>query len=282
MQQLKEVMTDAAAAYGYDIGDAGGREHGRWYEQSGDFERDGVLICGLTGLPKEVVYEDGVRFPVVDPVTHRQLFAKEVSPTQRFFARQESINACFCGEFRDLRELTLDKAVPDTQPEAIDLVKRQAKGFYENHVKRLGRGLVIYGENGRGKTFLLSCLANELLRRDYKALMTSTRRLESMIDRSFGSLNSVIDDYLVNFDAVFLDDLFRNRNTEKAKETIFALIDALYKRRVTMMISTNASRGFFASPPEDYRAVVDRIKERCEFFELKGPNRRQEAWRWTA
>ena len=104
--------------------------------------------------------------------------------------------------------------------------------------------------------------------------MTSTRRIRSEIDRTYGSQNDVLDRLCRN-DLVVLDDLFRDKDTEAGREVLFTVVDALYKMRVPVIVTTNLSKDSLTFPNEGDAAVVERLKERCRRVEVAGPNRRQ-------
>lgn len=246
-----------------------------WYREPRDFEADGVLICGMCGRPKEVLYENGVKFPIVHSHQMDKLFDKEKTALEILEEKERNRRQCFTGEFRELEsECRLSRADADTDPAALETIERFVKTFYENKSKKIGRGLLIFGYNGRGKTFISGCLCNELLDKGYKVLMTSTRRLRSLAEERFGNANNVID-WLVRFDAVCLDDIFADKTTDTGREFVFTVIDALYKMRVPIIATTNMSKEYLTNPNDADKPAIDRLKERCDKLEMKGRNRRQ-------
>lgn len=246
-----------------------------WYKEPRDFYDGDMLICGLCGKPKEVVYPNGVKMPIVHRHQFDKLFNKEPNALEICETQDRNRRTCFAGEFRELaNECRLSRADADTQPEALDVINTFVRSFYDNKAKKWGRGLIIYGFNGRGKTFLAGCLCNELLDKHYRVLMTSTRRLRSQVDEKFGSLNDTME-WLCRFDCVCLDDFLCDKNTETGREFVAHVIDALYKMRVPVIVTTNASKEYLMNPGDDYKPTIDRLKERCEKLELVGRNRRQ-------
>lgn len=245
-----------------------------WYRETMDFEHDGKLVCGICGEYKEVEY-DGVKFPVIHDHQMEELYSREELPKDRERRLRKWRMACWAGEFRELEdECRLLRADTDTQPEAIQAIDGFVRNMPENKAKKNGRGLIIYGFNGRGKTFIAGCLCNELLDAGYRVLMTSTRRLRSQCEERFGSTNAIID-WLCRHDVVCLDDLFKDRDTDTGREFVFTVIDALYKMRVPVIVTTNMSREYLTNPRDCDKPTVDRLKERCDKLELTGRNRRQ-------
>lgn len=246
-----------------------------WNWEPGDFDADGVLVCGQCGKPKQIDYGNGVKFDVIHEHQLERLNEKKLNAIEIVERKQRWRRACFAGEFVELeRECRLSRADVDTQPEALDAVERFVKTMYENKAKKMGRGLLIYGFDGRGKTFIAGCLCNELLDKGFRAIMTSTRRLRSQVDEKFGSRNAMLD-WLCGHDVVALDDIFADKNTDTGREFVFDVIDALYKRRVPVIATTNMSKNYMMNPSDADKPSIVRLKERCEKLELTGRNRRQ-------
>lgn len=246
-----------------------------WYWEPGDFYDDEVLICGQCGKPKEIDYGDGVKFEVIHRHQMETVFKPRLDAIEIVERKERNRRQCFAGEFSELaNECRLSRAAVDTQPEALDVIHRFVKTMYENKAKKMGRGLILYGFNGRGKTFLAGCLCNELLDKGFKVLMTSTRRLRSQVEEKFGSRNDMLK-WLCGFDAVCLDDIFADRNTDSGREFVFDVIDALYLRRVPVIVTTNVSKDYLVNPSDADKPAIDRLKERCDKLELVGRNRRQ-------
>lgn len=245
-----------------------------WYRETMDFEHDGKLVCGICGEYKEEEC-DGVKFPIIHDHQMEELYSKEESPRDRGRRLRKWRMACWSGEFRELEdECRLLRADHDTQPEAIEAIDRFVRNMPENKAKKNGHGLIIYGFNGRGKTFIAGCLCNELLDAGYRALMTSTRRLRAQCEEKFGSTNGIIE-WLCRHDVVCLDDLFADKDTDVGREFVFTIVDSLYKMRVPVIVTTNMSREYLTNPRDADKPTVDRLKERCEKLELTGRNRRQ-------
>lgn len=245
-----------------------------WYREPNDFEADGVLICGMCGKPKEEVI-GSVKFPIIHEHQLDTVFRKKEDALAIVERKQRWRNQCFAGEFRELaNECRLSRADIDTDQEALEAVNRFVKTMYENKHKKIGRGLLIYGQNGRGKTFISGCLCNELLDHGYMPLMTSTRRLRNLAEERFGNTQNIID-WLVRFDVVCLDDIFADKRTESGREFVFDIVDALYKMRIPIIATTNMSKQYLMNPSDADKPAIDRLKERCEKLEMTGRNRRQ-------
>ena len=109
------------------------------------------------------------------------------------------------------------------------------------------KNLLLTGNTGLGKTFLSSCIANELLKRQKNVLyQTSPIMLDTIIDGRFGKsdFDKSMYNNLLNVDLLIIDDLgTENLNNIKLSE-LFNIINArlLNVNHITKtIISTNLS-----------------------------------------
>lgn len=242
-----------------------------WYEEPGDFrDESGTLVCGRCGRPKE----DPLGFPIVHWHQVDDISAPEETPEERAERIAENRRRCFQGEFMGLSGCVRSEMAPDTPRELLGVIDAYVADFPAN--RGIGRGLMLFGPVGRGKTHAAACACNMVLDGGWRCLMTSTRRIRSQVESRYGSLNAVLESLCRN-DLVVLDDLFRDRNTEAGNEAVFDVVDALYKMRVPVIVTTNMSRNAVWNPPDCIAAAVDRLRERCQMVELPEslPNRRQ-------
>lgn len=269
---LKSAVEDCMRVYGVEAEPA---ERVRMYAEPGDFEDpEGILVCGFCGRPKEHRC-GGMVFPVVHDHQLRDLSSHRETAEERARRIEANRSRCFAGEFceegeRDRFEL----ADPDSPFEALQECRSFVATFADQRKGRQGRGMILYGPVGRGKTFLAGCVCNALLDEGWRCLMTSTRRIRGDIERSYGSQNDVVERLCRN-DLVVLDDLFRDRDTEAGRETVFTVVDALYKMRVPVIVTTNMRSESLTFPSDADQPVVERLKERCHRIAVEGPNKRQ-------
>ena len=96
--------------------------------------------------------------------------------------------------------------------ENIHLIKDICMKFIENFDNKEQKNLLFTGNTGLGKTFLSSCIANEIIKKRKNVLyQTAPVMLDSIIDYRFGKkTDSNILDTVLNVDLLIIDDL-RNR-----------------------------------------------------------------------
>lgn len=132
--------------------------------------------------------------------------------------------------------------------ENIENIKKIAYKFIENFDNPNENNLLFTGNTGLGKTFLSSCIANELLKRGKTVLyQTAPVMLDTIIDYRFGKKDvpSNIYDNLLHVDLLIIDDLgTESMNSMKFTELFNVLNTRLLNpnNKVTKtIISTNLS-----------------------------------------
>jgi len=145
--------------------------------------------------------------------------------------------------------------------------------------KSRGKGLLITGGIGSGKSFFAGCIANGLIDNGVPAVMISTPYLTDTLDRLSGREAREYLEALDRYELLILDD-YEPFLTEHAEQrTLFLLIDRWYTRRKPVIIVTGSSmesiREASRSDPLNGR-IHDRILEMCCPVTFLGMDRRKE------
>ena len=142
--------------------------------------------------------------------------------------------------------------------------------------KKDGKGLLLYGSVGTGKTYFAACIANALIDEGYSVLMTNFARLTNAIQGTFDGKNEYIDS-LQRYTLLIIDDLGAERKSEYMQETVFNIIDARYRSGLPFIITTNLSAEEIKKPQDvGYSRIYDRILERCFPVAVTGESRRRQ------
>jgi DNA replication protein DnaC len=148
------------------------------------------------------------------------------------------------------------------------------KNFTE--FRKSGKGLLLHGTVGTGKTYFAACVANSLLDDGYSVLMTNFARLTNQIQGMFEGKQEFIDS-LNRYSLLILDDLGAERKSEYMQEMVFNIIDSRYRAGLPMIITTNLTIDEIKKPQEvSYSRIYDRIIERCFPVEVSGNSRRRQ------
>lgn len=156
---------------------------------------------------------------------------------------------------------------------ASDMCRNYARRFDE--FKKAGKGLILFGGVGTGKTFLASCIANELIDNGVPCLVTNFARIINTIQGMFEGKQKYLDS-LSEFDLLVIDDLGIERNTEYVNELVYNIIDARYRSGKPMIITTNLKYSDLYHTEDTSKArIYSRIIEMCLPVLVSGEDRRK-------
>lgn len=175
------------------------------------------------------------------------------------------------------------------QETAYDAVKSWLRTYRPG---KLNRGLLLYGDVGRGKTHLLIAVLRELVFRHgvpvrFVEFTHLLWELREGFEKDQGE--EVIIRPLTNVDVLAIDDLGQSRRTEWEKAIVDVLVTRRHNQLKTLLVTTNyapgPSKGFAEtnlSIPENKQALVDRVPERvysrlneqCTFIPVFGDDYR--------
>ena len=159
------------------------------------------------------------------------------------------------------------------QPKLSSAMRRYADGFDE--FRETGKGLLLYGRNGTGKTFYASCIANALIDSGRRVLVTNFARLSNQLQGMFEGKQEFIDD-LSKYSLLVLDDLGAERQSEYMQEMVFNIVNARYCSGLPFIVTTNLTIEEISKPHDSGRArIYNRILERCFPIEVNGIDRRK-------
>lgn len=141
--------------------------------------------------------------------------------------------------------------------------------------KDKGQGLLLFGDVGTGKTFYSACIANFLLDSGYTVMMTDFPSLVARIQRDAYTEDHVSK--LASYDLLIIDDLGVERGSEYMQEQVYTIVNARYKAKRPMVISTNLTAEELKHPKNVMAArIYGRILERCLPVKFDGPDRRKQ------
>ncbi len=158
--------------------------------------------------------------------------------------------------------------------ENIEKIKKLCINFIENFDNEEEKNLLFTGNTGLGKSFLSSCIANEILKKGKTVLyQTAPVMLDTIIDYRFGKKTSSKDIYdnLLNVDLLIIDDLGTECMNSMKFSELFNIINTRLlnsnNKMTKTIISTNLSlQNLFSTYDE---RIVSRIVGNyniCYFF----------------
>lgn len=250
-------------------------------EAQGDYvNEDGLLVCHKCNTPKQcrihvriagIIDEERVVFKMCDceraarekeerERAHRDFLLRRDKNRHHGFADAEMRHWTFANDDMSKPQLT------------------QAMRNYVEHFpdfKRKGKGLLLYGDVGTGKTYAACEVANALIDQGHQVLVTNFAKLCNTMQGMFEGRQQYIDS-LNRYALLIIDDLAAERDTEYMQEQVYNIIDARYRAGLPMIITTNLSGQQIKNPDSiSKERIYSRILERCHPIEVKGADRRR-------
>lgn len=156
--------------------------------------------------------------------------------------------------------------------ENVEEIRKISKAFCENLTDTKQKNLLFVGKAGTGKTFMSSCIANEVVNKGYTVLyQTAPLLMDMLLETKFASLKDEVKkeqhDRVFEVDLLIIDDLgTENLNNMKFTE-LFNIINTRLLKDKKTIISTNLTLADLASEYDD--RVMSRLIGNytiCRFF----------------
>lgn len=240
---------------------------------------DGLLYCNRCHTARQSRFELFDRIRTVNCMC--QCMAEERDRRERERKQQEYMTKAMSNRavgFPDRELMNCTFAADDgSTPVITNAMKAYVDNFGE--FRKNGKGLLLYGDVGTGKTFYAACIVNALIDRGYPCLMTNFSRLTNQIAGMWEGKQEYIDG-LNMFALIAIDDLGVERDTEYMNENVTTIIDSLYRAKVPMIITSNYTPKQLTESAEiRKKRVYDRMLERCHPVKVNGSSRRKEMGR---
>lgn len=241
--------------------------------EADDYIKDGLLHCGKCHTPKQC------RVKVLDMVISPKCLCKceidRQAKEKEKAERQELLERIKRYRKMGFPESQMQYWTFENDDKSNDKLTEMSKRYVNNFdaFYKEGKGLLLYGGVGTGKTYIACMIANALIDKGYPVLVTNFSRILNTLQGTFEKQEYL--DSLNQFKLLVIDDLGIERDTGFAKEQVFSIIDSRYRAGLPMIITTNLTMQKLATESDlaDKR-VYDRIIERCFPVEVTGESRR--------
>ena len=164
-------------------------------------------------------------------------------------------------------------------------ITNKNKNAYENvkkYVDKLikgttNKGLFITGAYGVGKTYLASCIANEIIKNGKSVIFGTLIQLLDFIRDSYSDSEASDKDYLnlySSVDLLVIDDLGKEKPSEWGLEKLFTIINSRYENNLPVIITTNYNQNSLAErlslngEIETANSIISRLYEMCYLVKI--------------
>lgn len=247
------------------------------YKEGDYLGEDGLLMCGKCHTPKQC------RFIATWDGKEKKPYTLCACARERRDAEEQARQAQNLRiEVNRLRKLGFpDSEMADwtfahddgTDPKTTNIAHKYVDNFPE--MKKRGKGLLLYGPVGTGKTHAAACIANELINQGRPCLVTNFARITNTLQGMFEGKQRYLDDFN-RLDLLVIDDLAAERDTSYMNEMIFNIIDSRYRSGKPLIVTSNLTQAELTAPTSvDKERIYSRLLEMCVPVEVKGADRRE-------
>lgn len=247
------------------------------YEEGDYLNEDGLLMCGKCHTPKQCRFTatwDGKEkkpYTLCDCARARRDAEEQARQAQNLHIEVNRLRKL---GFPDSEMADWTFAHDDgTDPKTTSIAHKYVDNFPE--MKKRGKGLLLYGPVGTGKTHAAACIANELINQGRPCLVTNFARITNTLQGMFEGKQRYLDDFN-RLDLLVIDDLAAERDTSYMNEMIFNIIDSRYRSGKPLIVTSNLTQTELTAPGSvDKERIYSRLLEMCVPVEVKGADRRE-------
>jgi len=155
----------------------------------------------------------------------------------------------------------------------------KCKDFVDNFTTK-SRGIMIFGDVGRGKTHLAAAITNELTNSLHTVMFGNITNLLSVIKSTYNKDSDLSEkdilEIMARVDLLIIDDLGKENPTKNTVSLIYQIINRRYEENKTLIATTNYSMTNLKKTIGE--AAVSRLYEMCELIQLTGNDWRMSKW----
>ncbi len=246
-------------------------------KENEDYYENGILMCGKCHTRKQIEVESllfgGKRKITTMCKCEEEEFDRERQMKKELELRQRIEKLRKTGII-DRKYLKYRLENDDKANEKVSkAVRKYIENFEKLEVKNLG--LLFYGDVGVGKSFYAGCIANSLLDKGIKVIMSNVPMLVTMMGRDFEADKEETLDKISKVNLLILDDLGIERKTDYGYEKLQEIIDTRYRSGKPLIVTTNLTPQNLKKPEDSrYKRVYDRVLEMCYPIWVQGESRR--------
>lgn len=245
--------------------------------EDGDYYgEDGLLYCGKCHTKKQ--HRD-LYFRVGNVTMCLCKCAKEAR-NQEDDARKQKEQADKIRKYRSVGfpEEDMKNWTFANDDRANEKLSQAMQNYVENFekYKAEGKGLLLYGDTGRGKTFAACCVANALIDKGVPVLVTQFSRIRNELWGMKEGRQEYLDNFN-NFPLLVIDDLAAEGKTEYMGELIYNVIDSRERAKLPIIITTNLTKEELEKPADmTYKRIFSRLFGNTIPVKVEGKDRRKQ------
>ncbi len=178
-------------------------------------------------------------------------------------------------------------SIPDVETDGGVSSRQVVKRYIENLSEMYsgGRGLLLFGKNGTGKTSMAVLIGKEYRRRGYTVLFMEAADLKRLvIDKEHFDEDETVWERAMSVDVLIIDDFGKGiaDRTGFGARLWDELIRGRNSRKLVTFITTNAHPDDMCEELDLLVSTMASLQEHTVPVEVEGPDQRAESGSWAA
>lgn len=240
-----------------------------------DYIKNGLLYCGKCNTAKQV------EINICGRITKPYCMCKCEEEEERkknsgmfLQLKREEIERNRQSGFLDIDMMAYRFENDDrANPKISDISRRYVEHF--DKMLEKGKGIMFLGNAGTGKSFMAGSIANALIDKGVKCLITNFPRIINELSGMYEGKQAYIDN-LNSYKLLVIDDFAIERETEYTAEIVQNVIDSRYRAGLPLIITTNLTRAELEAPKNVKKErLYSRLYEMCLPLAVTGQDRRK-------
>jgi DNA replication protein DnaC len=240
------------------------------------FGEDGLIHCGICGMPKQKRCEDGFLAGHVVRISCRceaERMAKEEAEEKE---RQKNRHVAELKQrgflSKTMQEWTFTN--DNRQNPQMALARKYVENW--DQVKEKNIGLLVWGDVGCGKSYLAGAIANALMDQEIAVMMTNFSAIINDLSGTFEGRNEYLNQ-LFAYPLLIIDDFGMERGTEYGLEQVYNVIDGRYRSGNPLIVTTNLTLAEMRNAKDTpHRRIYDRVLAMCVPIFCRGESYRKQ------
>jgi DNA replication protein DnaC len=241
----------------------------------GDYLENGLWHCGKCRTAKQGRYD--MPWGVVTPMMLCKCAEEERAKEE---AKRKQIE--FQDTVKRLRQTAfLEAEMQNWNFEHDNGMSGQVISVARNYVdnfdkmRKDGKGLLIFGTVGNGKSYAAACIVNALIDKGFPCIMTNFAEIRKAAQASFDGAKR-LSDMFSQCALLVIDDLATESDTAYMQEMVYSIIDSRYRAKLPIIITTNLTSSEIKHPADLFhQRIFSRLLEMCVPYENKGEDIRR-------